>query len=396
MAKSGSGNSSRSRYKSSRNSRSRGGSGQANDLSGIVASLPTVESLSDVPGFSDLRVDETQLAAFDDFCSERASEGVDPSELHVGCVVRLDRGFPLVATETNTLRCEHAVSFAKSTTLLPAAGDWVCVREAPGHDMGVIECVLPRRGSLVRWRGRSRGEKQVLAANVDETLVVQPLGAGREGSPAMLDRIARSLVLAYDCGTEPSVILTKADRCEEDELTDVTCEVRRLVGEDVRIVVSSAATGEGLDEVRSLVPPQTVAMILGESGAGKSSLLNAMLGHEAMATGEVREKDDAGRHTTVARVMIKVPDCGVICDVPGLRSLPLVGHERGLARTFPEIEEKSYECRFNDCTHGDEPGCAVTAAAKAGEIDPMRLEAYRALAEEMRESARSLDPDVTL
>ena len=161
--------------------------------------------------------------------------------------------------------------------------------------------------------------------------------------------------------------------------------------------MTSSATGAGLDEVRSCVPPKTCAMILGESGAGKSTLLNALLGHEALETGAVRARDDAGRHTTVARVMVKLPgENGVIADAPGLRSLPLVGHERGLARTFPEVVVASRGCRFHDCTHTHEPGCSVRAAVEAGEIDELRLEVFRGLAEEMRVSSQSLDPDIHL
>ena len=126
-------------------------------------------------------------------------------------------------------------------------------------------------------------------------------------------------------------------------------------------------------------------------------MLNALLGHEALETGAVRERDDAGRHTTVARVMVKLPgSCGVIADAPGLRSLPLVGHERGLARMFPEVVEASHGCRFNDCTHTHEPGCMVRAAVASGEIDELRLEVFQGLAEEMRVSAQSLDPDIHL
>ena len=161
-------------------------------------------------------------------------------------------------------------------------------------------------------------------------------------------------------------------------------------------MVTSSVLGEGLDEVRSLVPAGRVAMILGESGAGKSTLLNALLGADALATGAVRERDDMGRHTTVARMMVKLPGAGVICDAPGLRSLPLVGHERGLAKAFPEISELAQTCRFRDCTHGDEPGCAVREAREAGELDEVRVESYLALADEMRASASTLDPDVVL
>lgn len=364
------------------------------DAAEVMATLPKIDALDDLPVFLDMRVDEQQQAAFE---AVRAQAEV-PEEMHLGCVVRLDRGFPLVLTKTRTLRAEHAVGFAKqdkekSDGMLPAVGDWVALRLAPGHDMGVIEHVLPRRTTFERWRGRNRGERQVLCTNVDAILVVQALGAGE----VLLGRIARSLVLAADCGATPVVVLTKADRCTQEELDAELVRVRRLVGSEVRVVVTSSATGEGLDEVRACVPERTCAMILGESGAGKSTLLNTLLGHDALETGAVRARDDAGRHTTVARVMVKLPGaCGVIVDAPGLRSLPLVGHERGLARAFSEVVAESRGCRFNDCTHTHEPGCSVRAAVAAGEIDELRLEVFLALASEMRVSAQSLDPDVHL
>ena len=344
----------------------------------LLASVPGLDALQDVPAFDDLPVDEAQQTAFDDFCAHAE----EPEQMQLGAVVRLDRGFPLVATADDTFRAEHAVGFAKSRgedeVLLPAVGDRVAVRRAPGHDMGVIECVLSRRTSFERWRGRARGERQVLCSNVDCVLIVQALGAGE----VLLDRVARSLVLALDCDAEPVVVLTKADRCDAEELERDLDRVRRLVGPD---------------EVRSCVPAGSCAMILGESGAGKSTLLNALLGHDTLATGGVRERDDQGRHTTVARVMVALPgDAGVIADAPGLRSLPLVGHERGLARAFPEIVEASRACRFGDCTHTHEPGCAVREAEDAGQIDSLRLETFQNLASSMRVSAQMLDPDVHL
>ncbi len=364
------------------------------DAEQISSALPKIDALEDVPSFGDLRIDDEQRAAFADFCAQADA----PEEMQVGCVVRLDRGFPLVVTEELKLRAEHAVGFAKqdkekSDGLLPAVGDWVALRLAPGHDMGVIERVLPRRTVFERWRGKNRGERQVLCVNVDTILIVQPLGAGE----VLLGRIARSLVLAADCGATPVVVLTKADRCADNERTTQLARVLRLVGAGVRVLVTSSATGEGLDEVRACVPEGTCAMILGESGAGKSTLLNALLGHDALETGAVRARDDAGRHTTVARMMVKLPGaCGVIADAPGLRSLPLVGHERGLARTFPEVVDAARGCRFNDCTHTHEPGCMVRAAVEAGEIDELRLEVFNSLASEMRVSAQSLDPDIHL
>ena len=361
--------------------------------------LPKVDALRDVPAYADLRADDAQRADFEAY--REAAER--PEELRMGCVVRLDRGFPLVATDGATFRAEHAVAFAKrgrgseAAPMLPAVGDRVAVRRDAGHDMGVIERVLPRRTAFERWRGKNRGERQVLAANVDTVLIVQPLGSVRDTPALMRDRIARSLVLVRDCGAEPVVVLTKADRCDAAGLERAVADVRSLVGEDVRVVVTSSAEGRGLDEVRACVPAGSCAMILGESGAGKSTLLNALLGHEALETGEVRERDDMGRHTTVARVCCKLPDpCGVVTDAPGLRSLPLVGHERGLALTFPEVVCAARTCRFNDCTHTHEPGCGVREAVEVGEIDAGRVEAFLALAREMRVSAQSLDPDIKL
>ena len=385
-------------------SRASGGRGYRGPARGeaaanVLRTLPATDELENVPAFGDLRADEAQLAAFAEArgrVAERLGEEYART-LDLGRVVRLDRGFPLVACEERTLRAEHSVDFAKGAAaeagIMPTVGDWVAVAVPPDHDMGVIEEVLPRRSAFARWRGGRRGEFQTLAANLDEVIVVAALGEGQ----VPLDRIARSLVLVRDCGASCSVVLTKADRKErEGDLDADVSRVRRLVGEDVRVVVTSSAEGEGIDGVRALVPGFTVAMILGESGAGKSTLLNALLGQDALATGAVRERDDMGRHTTVARMMVKVPGAGVICDAPGLRSLPLVGHERGLALAFPEVAERARECRFRDCTHSGEPGCAVRAALEAGALDAVRTESYLSLASEMRESAQGLDPDVVL
>lgn len=378
--------------------------------------------LDHIPSFGDLRVDDTQVSAFEAARSELAGTlDIPLEEIELGAVVRLDRGFPMIATRSGVLlRAEHAVDFAKGKPgkrgkrskraadaevassagvdgMLPSVGDVVAVRVTSGHDMGVILRVLPRRTSFERWRGKNRGERQVLAANVDVIFIVQPLGAERDTLSLMRDRVARSLVLARDCGADPVVVLTKVDRCEPAEVADVCGALRRLAGMGVRVIATSSLTGEGLDEVRSCIPQGSVGMILGESGAGKSTLLNTLLGSEALETKAVRERDDAGRHTTVARIMVALPEpCGVIADCPGLRSLPLVGHERGLARSFPEIVEASRACRFNDCTHLHEPGCAVREGVEGGEIEQSRLDAFLSLAREMRVSAQSLDPDIRL
>lgn len=379
--------------------RSHGGGASRPSAEDVLRGLPVVGELENVPSFADMaptQLRREQLEEARERIADRLGrEAADAVEL--GCVVRLDRGFPLVACEGRTLRAEHAPEFAKGDSaeagIMPTVGDWVAVAVPPEHDMGVIHEVLPRRNAFARWRGGRRGEFQTLAANLDGVIVVAALGA--EELP--LARIARSVVLARDCGLRPSVVLTKADRKQTVEALEAdVLRVHRLVGEQGDVVVTSSVAGEGLDGVRALVPAGSVAMILGESGAGKSTLLNALLGADALATGAVRERDDMGRHTTVARMMVKLPGAGVICDAPGLRSLPLVGHERGLAKAFPEISELAATCRFRDCTHGNEPGCAVREAREAGELDEVRVESYLALANEMRASASTLDPDVVL
>lgn len=391
----------RSKARSAGQSRRRSRGGGASRPSGAEAlvGLPAVDELENVPTFADMAPTEARRAQLEEARGRIAGRlGQEAAAfVELGCVVRLDRGFPLVACEGRALRAEHAPEFAKGESaeagIMPTVGDWVAVAVPPEHDMGVIHEVLPRRNAFARWRGGRRGEFQTLAANLDGVIVVAALGAGE----LPLARIARSVVLARDCDVRPSVVLTKADRKRDvADLEEDVARVRRLVGEEGDVVVTSSVAGEGLDGVRALVPAGRVAMILGESGAGKSTLVNALLGRDVLATGAVRERDDMGRHTTVARMMVKVSGAGVICDAPGLRSLPLVGHERGLAKAFPEISALASTCRFRDCTHGSEPGCAVREASDAGELDEVRLESYLALAAEMRASAQSLDPDVAL
>lgn len=378
--------------------------------------LPALSSLTELPGFAELSASTRQREAFLAARQRAVGAGADAEELVLGCVVRLDRGFPAVCSEVGTFRAEFATRLTKGglsgeENSRVAVGDWVCARVPEGHDMGLIEEILPRESDIARWRGKARGEKQTLAANVDVVLVVQQLGE-REVS---CERIARSAVIARDCGADVAVVLTKADRASDDVLARDVAAVREVLGEACGLALtSSTARGEeaarvreaavglgvswGEDAVRALVPEGVVAIVLGESGAGKSTLLNALLGRDALETGAVRAADDAGRHTTVARRMVSLPGAGVIVDEPGLRSLPIVGHERGLAKVFPEIAEAACDCRFRDCTHTHEPGCGVREAHAAGRpgFTDVRVGCYLALAREMRESAASLDPDVVI
>ncbi|MBQ6650688.1 MAG: ribosome small subunit-dependent GTPase A [Atopobiaceae bacterium] len=367
---------------------------RAERAGGVGKTLPALSSLGDLPGFGELTPSAAQLAAFEGACARaRAAAPEDVAGgLVLGCVVRLDRGYPAIVCEGELFRAEFATRLTKGSFSRVAVGDWVCARRPGTHEMGIIEEILPRESDIARWKGGARGERQTLAANVDVVIVVQALG------PEVIDcaRVARSAVVARDCGAQVAVVLTKADRATDEVLAADVAAIHDVVGADVRVVVTSSEHGHGVDDVRVLVPEGTIAIVLGESGAGKSTLLNALLGRDVLETGAVRQADDMGRHTTVARRMVSLPGGGIIVDEPGLRSLPLVGHERGLALVFPEISEQATTCRFRDCTHTHEPGCSVREGLDDGLYSRARLDAYLALAAEMRASAGTLDPDVVI
>lgn len=377
-----------------------------------LAGIPALDGLSNLPAFDELSMSDAQRKAFAADLGVLQGEGVDVGEVEPGCVVRLDRYFPAVSCASGLVRAEFSFRFGVVSEPSAAVGDWVCLRRPADHDMAVIEFVLPRESDIARWRGGARGRRQTLAANVDTVLVAQALG----GRVIDCNRVARSAVIAADCGAQVAVVLTKADRAGGELLARDVELLRRVLGGGPPIAVTAAGSGAdgdaadgalaraaealgcswGNDGVRGLVPAGTVAIVLGESGAGKSTLLNALLGREVLETGAVRPSDDAGRHTTVARRMVSLPGAGIVVDEPGLRSLPLVGHERGLAKVFPEIADAARSCRFRDCTHTHEPGCAVREALAAGAFPAERLDVYLQLAAEMRSSAEGLDPDVVI
>lgn len=382
------------------------------EVGGIQGTLPALSNLLDLPHFDQLTASTQQIKAFSTVVQELELQGISRQTIVLACVVRLDRGFPAVVSEQGIFRAEFSARITKGENSTVAVGDWVCARVPESHDMGIIEAILPRETDIARWKGNSRGQKQTLAANVDLVLVVQAL----DERMILVDRIVRSAVIAKDCGAACAVVLTKADIAGSELLARDVSAITDALGTSVTIVATaSKLEGEklsevkklsetaqslgvewGLDAVRSLVPNKTVAIVLGESGAGKSTLLNALLGHEALETGEVRESDKAGRHTTVARRMVTLPDAGIIIDEPGLRSLPIVGHEKGLQKVFPHIFRAAQTCKFRDCTHTHEPGCCVQEAYKNGQITQGQLNAYLALAQEMRTSQKILDPDIVL
>ncbi len=309
-----------------------------------------------------------------------------------GQVVKLDRGYPLVkCADGRLVRCEHATSLVKGEKLRAVIGDFVEVNAPEGHDKGIIEAICPRERAFVRKDPTERAVPQVLAANFDCVIVAQPL------AEVNLRRLERELVLAYETGAAVTVVLTKADLAEsEAQVEEVAARVRALAGPEVRTLVVSDGNAESVEAVRALMPENTTTVLIGKSGVGKSSLVNMLVGEDVQETGSVREGDGKGRHTTVSREMVAVPGGGYVVDMPGVRGLGLWDADAGIGAAFADIEQAAENCRFRDCKHENEPGCAVRAAVEAGDIAPERFASYQALKQETatlrtrREEARRM------
>lgn len=250
-------------------------------------------------------------------------------------------------------------------------GDWVTLKFSPADgDAAVIERVLSRRTAFIRGAAGRQTRGQIVAANVDVVFIVTGLDA--DFSPR---RIERYLARVWASGADPVIVLNKVDLCEnpEDRIREV-----EVSGAGAPILVVSAARGEGVDEVREHLGAGRTAAFVGSSGAGKSTLINALLGETLMTTGEVRARDGRGCHTTTHRRLILLPGGGLLIDTPGMRELQLFDDE-GLEMVFSDIEELALSCRFRDCTHDSEPGCAVRRAIENGDLSLERFESYTKL-----------------
>ena len=257
---------------------------------------------------------------------------------------------------------------------LPGAGDWVVVRDAPSFDRTtVIEQVLARRTVFTRGSAGRETRAQVVAANVDLVFAVCGLDADYN-----IRRIERYLARIWASGAQPVVILNKADLCED--VPSRIQEVESLCA-GVPVHAMSALLGEGLETARAYIRDGMTVALAGSSGAGKSTLVNALLGEERMRTGEVSTGHGRGRHITTSRQLVFLPGGGLMLDTPGMRELQLAG-EDGLDSVFGDIAVLANQCRYRDCRHDAEPGCAVKAAVEAGELDAVRLEHFRKLERE--------------
>ena len=301
-------------------------------------------------------------------------------------VIRSDRGSALVATPDGISRAAPSVRLlkvARGAVDLPVVGDWVAVMDAEEIDVPEIEALLPRTSAITRGDPGEGSDVQVLAANVDTVFVVHPIA-----EPPNLRRVERELTLAWNSGAVPVVVLTKADLSVDSDADRLAVESIAL---GVDVLALNALAGGDVTPLLHYMSGHRTAVLLGPSGAGKSTIVNAILGRQRQETGAVRVSDQRGRHTTVARELIALPDGGVLIDTPGLRALDVTGSEEGIALTFSDIEQLSDACRFRDCAHQDEPGCAVRAAIASGTLPAGRLASYQKLTREAEVAAARAD-----
>ena len=306
--------------------------------------------------------------------AEVAGEGQKPAR-----VLQEQKGSYKLVSEFGEINGEVSGRFrhrASGFDSYPSVGDWVAADLMPRENRAVIHALLPRKSKFSRKVAGVVIQEQIVAANFDYVFIVNSLNRDFN-----LRRLERYLTMAWESGAEPVIVLSKKDLSEDAE--DKIREVEAITF-GVPIIAASAVTGEGTDALRRYLGVGSTVAILGSSGVGKSTLTNLLAGESIMDTGEIREDDSRGRHTTTFRNLVKLPGAGMIIDTPGMRELQLWESESGLQGTFEDVESLSGSCRFRDCSHENEPGCAVIEAVRSGLLPAARLESYRKLKKELR------------
>jgi ribosome biogenesis GTPase len=317
--------------------------------------LPVTDSLLHRLGW-----DDGWEAAF----AEHRAAGLVPARVAIQ-----HRGAYDLLTQDGELRASAANRLVRAEEL-PAVGDWVGL----DPETGLVEAVLPRRTTISRKEVLQATREQILAANVDVAFLVQALPLDFN-----VRRLERYLAMAWESGAQPVVLLTKTDLV--DDVSPFLAEVEAVTLGSCPVLAVSARTGSGLDEMLTWFKGNRTAVLLGSSGVGKSTIVNELAGEELLATQEVRDDDQRGRHTTSHRELILLPTGGVVLDTPGIRELQL--WDADLEQTFGDIEELARHCRFSDCAHDQEPGCAIRDALQQGTLPVERWNSYRKLQREM-------------
>lgn len=295
------------------------------------------------------------------------------------------RSFQVQLAHDVVLRAEVTGRFAHealSPSAFPAVGDWVMC-EPMDANRGIIHRIFERKTILVRKAAGSELKEQTLAANVDTAFIVSSVN-----NDFNLRRIERYLTLIWTSGATPVVILTKTDLV--DNPSSMIEDVRKL-GPDLIVHAVSSRSGDGIEALKSLLVPGSTSVMLGSSGVGKSTLINKLFGEDVAKTGEVRDDDDKGRHTTTSRHLLRSASGALMIDTPGMRELQIWADGLGLETVFNDIEEMALRCKFSDCKHAKEPGCRIRAALELGELSADRLESYRKLQRETAAQRRKVD-----
>nr|WP_226642581.1 ribosome small subunit-dependent GTPase A [Mesobacillus subterraneus] len=266
---------------------------------------------------------------------------------------------------------------------LPAVGDWVAVQASPGEMRGIIKGILPRKSKFSRKAAGQVTEEQIVAANVDTVFIVNSLN-----DDLNLRRIERYLLLAWESGSNPVIVLSKADL-----VTDLQAKLDQVssVAIGVPVIAVSVLEGKGIEDLQAYLTPGKTIALIGSSGVGKSSLVNYFTGFEKQLVQEIRESDDKGKHTTTHREMVRLPGGAILIDTPGMREIQLWTSEDGITESFADIEEYADACKFRDCSHKNEPGCAVVSAIQEGLLEESRLVSYKKLQKELAFIDRKLD-----
>jgi ribosome biogenesis GTPase len=301
-----------------------------------------------------------------------------------GRVVAQDRELYLVATAVGEVRAAVSGRFrfeaANDAAAFPAVGDWVAL-DLRAAD-ATIHALLPRRSAFSRLAAGKETRRQVVGANVDVVFVMTSLNHDFNAR-----RLERYVAAAWESGARPVVVLSKADVAEDLDATLLTAEA---AAPGVPVLVTSAVDGTGIDDVRRYLGPAVTVALVGSSGVGKSTLINALAGQDLQLVAAIRDDDSRGRHTTTRRELVRLDDGALVLDTPGMREFALLDDD-GLASSFADLEAVATDCRFSDCTHRAEPGCAVLAATRDGTLAPDRLQSYRKLAREAAHAERRQD-----